>query len=311
MTELTTSADSTPLAPVKKKKKRVETATQRRARTKHAEERAAVLPVPISAPDNPSLFCPVDAVTMTSSAQSAPSPAPPVPPAPLSASALAPRCPVPAAALRRVSMPPCAPVPCNSASGVTPRDVLSLVHGLNEHNPWSGIRRRRRRAPRPHRHVRRARASQRVNFAAQLTEEDALVEELRSACFDALGPLYEDTERTRAYGATPIAAQPEELGDVFFAPRLDADCFPELVQALWDGEAIIFPGPRMQAESDAELARIADNLERLPPSVWSAFITVHTFFASSRRTWHLREMYEMQRCYLAGLSAWFLEGNGG
>ena len=87
-----------------------------------------------------------------------------------------------------------------------------------------------------------------------------------------------------------------------FSIRQDDSCESEILMATIMGDDLVF-GDRTAAENSSLI-------RQLPPSIWEAFVTTHSFLVPANELWVNRWLPEMQRSYLAGLASWFTDSGG-
>ncbi|KZV78950.1 hypothetical protein EXIGLDRAFT_783024 [Exidia glandulosa HHB12029] len=277
--------DTTPAST----KRRSKTAAQRREQLR----RAALRATPTVEPTAPTtlLVSPQPAVRATSA-----------PPTSSTAAGLA----AIASAPSPTCSPPLAPLPA--------RQLLALSTGPHS-NPWRSIRTRKRRAHRPHRHERVARAEDRARHAQSLqryvdTAYDAS-SELREAVRAALGPLYATLATSGFVGGTPatpasgIATDSPHvpLGRLLVQARLDdAACWEEIVHLGCIGAAELDPCDPF-AGQDAFHA-----FGRLEQFWRDEFIAAHTALIADADSFDTHYLDDFKWRYVLGLSRWFLDG---
>lgn len=198
-----------------------------------------------------------------------------------------------------------------------PRDLLVLTGGPDA-RPWRSIRTRRHRAHRPHRHERIARAEVRAPndfFACRHGQIQNDTEELRAACFDALGPLYATMETAGGTGAaTPIATHPPPHapppsssatlpGHSPCPIREDTEeCWLEIVRLGALGARILAP----HIHDIAQLA--ANNFHQLEHFRRDEFISAHSALVLDANAFDTHYLDDFTLPYVIGLAQWFIEG---
>ncbi|KZV78410.1 hypothetical protein EXIGLDRAFT_783872 [Exidia glandulosa HHB12029] len=284
------------------------TAAERRAQAKRAAARGDAADAPTATAVGPNSSIPTP---------SAPPPPPPDLPAPVTASAALQRRPP-----RSAASPPPPPLrstqtcPVDTAHPVAaprarPRDLFALAPATaHSAHPWASVRRRRQRRGRPHRHERQQRALIQAEHERLLWDsyrrEEMVLEDLRDACYAALGSLYQSGD-IRAYGfATPVPVDIDRL----FTPRDERDCFPEVLTAMVWGEAALSAVPPTLEQRQELALELEGCLLRLRPSVWDALVTTHSFLVCTDEHWQQQQLPDMQRCYLAGMHSWFSGDSG-